>query len=101
MPHTWRTRVDPLDGTVEHAKLLFSLEPDITSTKLLERLRERFPEKITGKELKTVQRRLSRWRRESLTVTITTYESDTRYDALAFSDSLQNLTQKALKLESS
>lgn len=101
VPHTWRTRVDPLEGTMEYARILFGLEPDITSPKLLQKLHEKYPDKITGKELRTLRRRLSEWRKESLKLTITTYESDTRYDALAFSDSLQNLTQKALKLEGS
>ncbi len=101
VPHTWRTRVDPLEGTMEYARMLFSLEPDVTSPRLLQKLQEKYPDKITGKELRTLRRRLSAWRRESLTMTITTYESDTRYDALAFSDSLKNLTHKALKLKSS
>jgi hypothetical protein len=48
----------------------------------------------------TVRRRLSGWRRESMIANLPEYTSDTRYDALAFSDSLQNLSQKALNLQS-
>lgn len=98
LPHTWRTRKDPLAGTYEHARLIFSLEPNITSTDLLTRLKEKFPEQITGKELKTLQRRLSKWRRDALSLQILTYESNTNYDSLPLTDSLHKLTQTALQL---
>jgi hypothetical protein len=99
-PKTMRI-CNPLEGTMDYARRLFDLEPDINSPRLLQKLHEKFPEKITGKELRTLRRSLSIWHRESLTMTITSLYSDTRYDALAFSDSLQNLTEKVLKLESS
>lgn len=96
--HTWRTRPDPLAGTYEYAKLVFCLEPEITSTELLGRLIEKYPDKITGKELKTLQRRLAKWRREAMLMQISTYESDTKYDDLPFTDSLSQLTKKALNI---
>jgi hypothetical protein len=96
--HSWRTRKDPLEGTYEYARLVFSLEPQITSTDLLVRLREKFPEKISGKELKTLQRRLAKWRREAMSMQISTYEADAKYDDLPFHDSLRNLTEKALNI---
>lgn len=96
--HTWRTRKDPLAGTYEYAKLLFSLEPEITSPELLSRLKEKYPEQITGKEIKTVQRRLSQWRKDSLSLQILTYHSDTKYDDLPLTGSLQKLTEMALNL---
>jgi len=86
---------------MDYARRLFSLEPDITSPRLLQKLHEKYPDKITGKELRTLRRRLANWRRESLTMTVRTLDSNTKYDALAFSESLQNLTQKALKLGTS
>jgi hypothetical protein len=100
LEHTWRTRVDPLEGTTGFARLMFDLEPDITAVRMLQKLHEKYPDKITGKELSTVRRRLSGWRRESMIANLPEYSSDTRYDALAFSDSLQNLSKKALNLQS-
>ncbi len=100
VPHTWRTRQDPLDGTYEYAKLVFAMEPDITSTELLGRLIDKFPEKLTGKEIKTVQHRLAKWRREAVKIRISAYESDTKYDNLPYTDSLNELTRKALNVAS-
>jgi hypothetical protein len=98
VPHTWRTRPDPLAGTIEYAELLFCLEPQITSTQLMSKLMEKYPEKISGKELKTLQRRIAKWRRQAMITQISTYESDTKYDELPFSASLRELTQKALNI---
>lgn len=96
--HTWRTRIDPLQGTYEFAKLQFALHPEITSPQLLMKLKKQFPEQVTGKELKTLQRRLSKWRRDALHMRISTYTADTTYDDLPFNASLQVLTEKALKI---
>lgn len=98
-PHTWRTRPDPLEGTYEYAKLVYSLEPQITSYELMARLKQKFPEKITGKEIKTLQRRLAKWRREALQMQITTLETDPPYDSLPFNKTLQELTRRVLQLE--
>lgn len=66
VPCTWRTSTDPMEGTYEYAKLVFQLDPQITGKELLMKLSEKFPGKFNGGELKTVQRRLSGWRRESV-----------------------------------
>ncbi len=73
---------------MDYTRRLFGLEADITSPHLLQKLHEKFPDKITGKELRTISRRVSAWRKESPTITFTTLASNTKYDVLAFSDSL-------------
>lgn len=64
LPHTWRTRKDPLSGATDFARKLFEEQCDITGAELLKRLEEKYPDQFTGRELKTVQRRLAAWRRE-------------------------------------
>ena len=59
---------------------------------------QQFPEQISGKERKTIQRRLAQWRREAMVMAVSMYESDTTYDSLPFTDSLRELTKKALNL---
>ncbi len=61
---SWRTRPDPLDGVNDFARQLFDDNQCITGAELLKRLQEKYPDKFTGRELKTVQRRLSNWRRQ-------------------------------------
>lgn len=100
VPHIWRTRPDPLEGTYDYAKALFTRNPEMTSTQMLAKLMQQFPEQITGKELKTLQRRLAQWRREAMFAAVSMYESDTTYDSLPFTDSLRELTKKALNLAS-
>lgn len=94
VPHTWRTRKDPLDGTNDYAYLLFQLHPDITSSELFHKLREKYPEKFAGGELKTVQRRLSLWRRQAMR--ITTLADDTECGANAYQIQTSALAAKAL-----
>lgn len=94
VPHTWRTRKDPLEGTTDYAYLMFQLHPDITSSELFYKLREKFPEKFTGGELKTVQRRLSLWRRQSMRITM--LSDDTAGGAQQYQLQVDALTEKAL-----
>ena len=94
VPHTWRTRKDPLEGTTDHAYLLFHLHPDITSSELFHKLKEKFPDKFAGGELKTVQRRLSLWRRQAMR--ITTLSDDTECGAKAYQTHVNALSVKAL-----
>lgn len=94
VPHTWRTRKDPLEGSTDYAYLMFQLHPDITSSELFYKQREKFPEKFTGGELKTVQRRLSLWRRQSMRITM--LSDDTAYGAQQYQLQVDALTEKAL-----
>jgi len=65
-PRSGRTRKDPLDGANDFARQLFNKDHCITGAELLKRLQEKYPDKFTGRELKTVQRRLAIWRREHI-----------------------------------
>ena len=94
VPHTWRTRKDPLEGTTDFAFLMFQLHPDITSSELFYKLHEKFPDKFNGGELKTVQRRLSLWRRQAMRVT--TLAADTEYGVTSHESQLNELTARAL-----
>lgn len=62
---TWRTRLDPFAGVWE-ADLVPLLEQDeegvLEATTLLEELKERYPERFSDGQLRTLQRRLSDWR---------------------------------------
>lgn len=81
--HTWRTRRDPLEGVSTFARKLFDDNHCITGADLLTRLEETFPNRFTGKELKTVQRRLAAWRREHVASKHEIQPGGTGYDTLA------------------
>jgi hypothetical protein len=66
VPVTWRTRKDPFEGKYSYAKLVFSLEPQITAKELFARLQMQYPDKFRGDEVRTLQRRVAKWRREEL-----------------------------------
>lgn len=95
IPHTWRTRKDPMEGCYECAKLLFNMTPSITSTEMFKQLCLKFPEKFTGGELKTVQRRLSAWRREAMRISIVEVTTNS---IKPLEKALGELTAKALNL---
>ena len=80
--HTWRTREDPLEGVSELARRLFDEDPGITSTALMRKLQESNPGKLKGGELKTLQRRLSAWRKEKLNAHPETPPRGSAYDPM-------------------
>ena len=61
-PGTWRTRKDPFEGV--WCKVLGWLEedPDASAVALLERLQEAEPERFSRVHLRTLQRRVQKWR---------------------------------------
>ena len=61
-PRTWRTRKDPFEGV--WCKVLGWLEedPDASAVVLLERLQEAEPERFSRAHLRTLQRRVQKWR---------------------------------------
>lgn len=83
VPHTWRTRKDPFDGAADFARQLFDENQCITGAELLKRLQERYPDKFSGKELKTVQRRLAEWRRQHTEEQLEVRPSSTAFDTAA------------------
>lgn len=63
VPHYWRTREDPFKDVWAEVLLWLQQEPDATAKGLLERLIERDPQRYGMKFLRTLQRRVSEWRR--------------------------------------
>lgn len=61
-PHDWQTRQDPLDGIWEsELKPMLEHEPRLEAMTLFEELQARYPKRYDDK-LRTVQRRVSRWK---------------------------------------
>jgi hypothetical protein len=88
-PHSrQRTRKDPLEGAAERARQIFEADHCITGAALLKKLQEEFPDKFTGAELKTVQRRLAAWRREKINEHQTANIRGTTYDVLLCRETL-------------
>lgn len=62
-PRTWRTRKDPLAAYWETEILpLLRRAPGLMATTILEELRQRYPDEIDPKHLRTLQRRIRDWR---------------------------------------
>ncbi|HZH07910.1 MAG TPA: IS21 family transposase [Lautropia sp.] len=65
-PRNWRTREDPL-GEIWNAEVLPMLEaaPALMAVTVLEELQRRHPDEFDGSVLRTLQRRIRRWRAEN------------------------------------
>jgi len=63
VPHTWRTRPDPFEEMGGDIELLMRLDPSQTAKQLFNKLCERYPGKLDLSQYRTLQRRLSRWRK--------------------------------------
>jgi hypothetical protein len=61
--HTWRTRPDPFEEMGGDIELLMRLDPGQTAKQLFNELCERYPGKLDGSQYRTLQRRLSKWRK--------------------------------------
>jgi hypothetical protein len=61
--HWWRTREDPFKTVWGDILLWLQKEPDSTAKVLLQRLSEKHPGQFGPKLLRTLQRRVSEWRR--------------------------------------
>lgn len=61
--HYWRTREDPFKDVWTDILLWLQKEPDSIAKVLLARLNEKYPGQFSNKPLRTLQRRLSEWRR--------------------------------------
>jgi hypothetical protein len=62
-PHYWRTREDPFKNVWTDILLWLQKEPDSIAKVLLQRLSEKYPGQFSPKVLRTLQRRISEWRR--------------------------------------
>lgn len=65
VPHTWRTRDDPLaDAWETHVVPLLKQDQagELLATTILDDLKAKWPQKYTDAHLRTLQRRVSQWR---------------------------------------
>ena len=60
--HTWRTRPDPFEDVWEEVRQMVCTEPALEAVTLFEYLKDRYPDDFTDGQLRTLQRRLKRWR---------------------------------------
>ena len=61
--HDWRTREDPFKNVWTDILLWLQSEPDCIAKKLLQRLNDKYPGQYGSGLLRTLQRRISEWRR--------------------------------------
>lgn len=62
--HTWRTRLDPLEGVWAEAAAMLEGAPELEGRTLFEYLLEKHPNAIESRHLRTFQRRVKQWRME-------------------------------------
>ncbi|KIG16814.1 Mobile element protein [Enhygromyxa salina] len=63
-PRTWRTRKDPFEHVWSEVKAWLELEPDLTAKLAFERLRAQRPNDFKSGQLRTLRRRVQKWRRQ-------------------------------------
>ncbi len=66
VPHTWRTRKDPFEGVWAEVKQKLEAEPERTAKSLFLELQQEDPGRFAAGQLRTLQRRVKQWRRETL-----------------------------------
>lgn len=60
--HTWRTRADPFEEHWEDIREKLNTNPGLEAKTLFEDLQGRFPDTFSDGQLRTLQRRVKRWR---------------------------------------
>jgi hypothetical protein len=65
-PHSWRTRPDPFEEVWAQIEERLAAEPERTAKSLLLELQGRYPGQYGAEQLRTLQRRVKEWRRETL-----------------------------------
>jgi len=60
--HDWRTRYDPFEGVWEELKGKLVFNPGLEAKTLFEDLQRRFPGRFMDGQLRTLQRKVKRWR---------------------------------------
>lgn len=66
VPHTWRTRPDPFAEVWGEVEQWLAAEPERTAKSLLVELQEQYPGRYGEGQLRTLQRRVQEWRRDTL-----------------------------------
>ena len=60
--HTWRTRLDPFEDVWEELRRNLELNPSLEAKTLFEDLQRRYPGRFSDGQLRTLQRKVRRWR---------------------------------------
>jgi hypothetical protein len=60
--HTWRTRVDPFEDDWPEVAGMLSVEPKLEALTVFRYLQRKYPGKFQDGQLRTLQRRVKRWR---------------------------------------
>jgi hypothetical protein len=66
VPHTWRTRPDPFEAVWPELMHWLEAAPERTAKSLLQELQERYPGQYPAGQLRTLQRRVKEWRKETI-----------------------------------
>ena len=61
-PRHWRTRKDPFEGVWANVLMWLQNQPDATGKELMGRLQSEHPDRFSEAQLRTMQRRLNKWR---------------------------------------
>jgi len=61
-PHTWRTRQDPFAGVWDRIRPMFELNPGLEAKTVFQYLQREMPGVFADSQLRTLQRRVKRWR---------------------------------------
>jgi hypothetical protein len=70
IPHNWRTREDPFAAVYERLRMLLLLAPERTAKDLLNQMSAEVPDTFSTGQLRTLQRRVRQWRRESTALNV-------------------------------
>jgi hypothetical protein len=65
-PRTWRTRKDPFDRVWTEVMHKLQLSPELTAKTIFNGLHEKYPNEFSPGQLRTLQRRVKEWRRQTL-----------------------------------
>lgn len=60
--HTWRTRDDPFEDVWEEVRQMLNIAPALEAVTVFEYLQDRYPDDFTDGQLRTLQRKIKRWR---------------------------------------
>ena len=62
LPRWWRTRVDPFAEVWTEIEQALEARPERTAKSIFQELQQRYPETFPDAQLRTLQRRIARWR---------------------------------------
>ena len=84
-PRTWRTRPDPFENVLSKLRVQLVLNPARTAKGLLEDLIKDSPDKFNLGNLRTLQRKISQWRKEEIKMNQEKYAQNSNTEKNAIS----------------